>query len=91
VRGPGKKAERSFFLDFFVSFFIKKKKKTNPSPSQQPQRHNSSSPAAAAFNISTVQPDLSKQSIIPQRSQVVCTVLTGIAASLTKGIICNNF
>ena len=25
MRWPGKKAERSFFLDFFVTFFVKKK------------------------------------------------------------------
>jgi len=27
VRWPGKKAEHYFFLDFFVSFFVKKKRK----------------------------------------------------------------
>jgi hypothetical protein len=27
VRWPGKMAEHSFFLDFFVSFFVKKKRK----------------------------------------------------------------
>jgi len=27
ARWPGKKAEHSFFLDFFVSFFVKKKRK----------------------------------------------------------------
>jgi hypothetical protein len=29
VRWPGKKAEHSFFLDFFVSFFVKKKEKND--------------------------------------------------------------
>jgi hypothetical protein len=31
VRWPGKKAEHSFFLDFFVTFFVKKKSKVTKS------------------------------------------------------------
>lgn len=43
------------------------------------------------FNISTGSKALTSQSIIPHRSQVVCTIFTRIAGLLINGIVCSNF